>query len=79
MTEHAGRLRRREAAGRQGDRPRGLPLDPLPLRESSVALIIDGAFRILGQGGLEIRSARARGILRRNGATRPASRCSLPS
>ena len=76
MSETAPPSRRRERA--RGARSTGPSLAPLPravngmspvevLTEEQVERILDAAFRIMEEGGLEIRSARAREIYRRNG------------
>ena len=76
MSEAAPPSRRRERA--RGARSTGPSLAPLPrvvngmspvevLTEEQVERILAAAFRIMEEGGLEIRSARAREIYRRNG------------
>jgi trimethylamine--corrinoid protein Co-methyltransferase len=76
MSETAPPSRRRERA--RGARSTGPSLAPLPrvvngmspvevLTEEQVERILDAAFRIMEEGGLEIRSARAREIYRRSG------------
>ncbi len=77
MIEAAPPSRRRERS--RGARSTGPSLAPLPrminrmppvevLTEEQVERILAAAFRIMEEGGLEIRSARAREIYRRHGA-----------
>src|SRR5512135_1659159 len=77
MSDAAPPSRRRERV--RGGRSTGPSLAPLPrvinrmppvevLTEEQVERILAAAFRIMAEGGLEIRSARAREIYRRNGA-----------
>jgi trimethylamine--corrinoid protein Co-methyltransferase len=77
MSDAAPPSRRRERA--RGTRSTGPSLAPLPrvinrmppvevLTEEQVERILAGAFRIMEEGGLEIRSDRAREIYRRHGA-----------
>lgn len=69
--------RRRERTGRSRTAPSNAPLprleNPWPPVEifdaEGLARVLDAAYRILEEGGLEIRSARARDIYRRGGAT----------
>jgi len=77
MSENAPPPRRRERS--RGSRSTGPSLAPLPrvvnrmppvevLTEEQVERILAAAFRIMAEGGLEIRNARAREIYRRHGA-----------
>ena len=77
MGERPPPTRRRERS--RGARSTGPSLAPLPrvinpmppvevLTEEQVERILAAAFRIMAEGGLEIRNARAREIYRRHGA-----------
>ncbi len=77
MSEPAPPSRRRDRG--RGNRSTGPSLAPLPrlvnrmppvevLTAEQVERILEAAFRLMEEGGLEIRSARARAIYRRNGA-----------
>ena len=80
MTQETQGHARRRRAGGHGPRADRLPLTPLPRRlvnpwkplevlsEEGLNAIIGGAYELLEDAGLEIRSARAREIYRRHGA-----------